>query len=69
MACVNSGASAAEAVDIVYKLMGSSSIFEQHPIERCFRDVHAATQHMAVSWKRLEVAGRVLLGQEPRGLI
>jgi indole-3-acetate monooxygenase len=54
--------SAAQAVDIVYN-------FEEHPLERCFRDVHAATQHAAVAPKGLEVAGRVCLGMEPKGFI
>jgi hypothetical protein len=45
--CVNAGESAAAAVDIVYRLGGAASIFEGNRIERCFRDVHTATQHGA----------------------
>lgn len=69
LGCINAGLSAAQAVDIVYTLGGSDSIFEKHALERCFRDVHAATQHAAVSPKGLEAAGRVLLGMEPQGFI
>jgi indole-3-acetate monooxygenase len=69
LGCINAGVSAAQAVDIVYNLGGSDSIFEKHPLERCFRDVHAATQHGAVAPKGLEVAGRVFLGMEPKGFI
>jgi alkylation response protein AidB-like acyl-CoA dehydrogenase len=69
MGCVNAGVSAAEAVDIVYNLGGSGSIFEKNLLERCFRDVHVATQHVAVAPKTLEVVGRVFLGMEPQGLI
>lgn len=67
--CVNAGVSAAKAVDIVYNLGGSASIFEKNLLERCFRDVHTASQHVAVAPKTLEVVGRVLLGMEPQGLI
>jgi alkylation response protein AidB-like acyl-CoA dehydrogenase len=67
--CVNAGVSAAEAVDIVYNLGGSASIFEKNLLERCFRDVHTASQHIAVAPKTLEVVGQVLLGMEPQGLI
>jgi hypothetical protein len=34
-------------------------------LERCFRDVHAATQHIAVATSNYELAGRVLLGLDP----
>ena len=69
MGCVNAGVSAAEAVDIVYRLGGSASIFEGNRIERCFRDVHTATQHGALAPRTLEVVGRVLLGLDPQGLL
>ena len=69
LGCINAGMNAAQAVDIVYNLGGSDSIFEKHPLERCFRDVHAATQHAAVSPKGLEVVGRVFLGMEPKAVI
>jgi indole-3-acetate monooxygenase len=69
MGCVNAGASAAEAVDIVYRLGGSASIFEGNRLERAFRDVHTATQHGALAPQTLEVVGRVLLGLDPQGLL
>jgi indole-3-acetate monooxygenase len=68
MACVNAGESAAAAVDLVWGLAGSRAIFEDAGLERRFRDVHAATQHVALSPRTLEMAGRVLLGLEPLGL-
>jgi len=68
MACVNAGESAAAAVDLVWGLAGSRAIFEDAALERRFRDVHAATQHVALSPRTLEMAGRVLLGLEPLGL-
>ena len=68
MACVNAGESAAAAVDLVWGLAGSRAIFEDAGLERRFRDVHVATQHVALSPRTLEMAGRVLLGLEPLGL-
>ena len=67
MGCVNAGASAAAAVDTVWGLAGSRAIFEDAGLERRFRDVHVATQHVALAPRTLEMAGRVLLGLEPGG--
>lgn len=68
MACVSAGEGAAAAVDVVWRLAGSHAIFEDAGLERRFRDVHVATQHVALSPRTLEMAGRVLLGLEPLGL-
>ena len=56
----------AGAVDLVWKASGATSIQESSVIERCFRDIHAATQHFAVNERLLEDAGRVLFGLEPK---
>lgn len=68
MGCVNAGVAAAAAVDIVWGLAGSGAIFEAAGLERRFRDVHVATQHVALAPRTLEVAGRVRLGLDPRGI-
>ena len=68
-ACVNAGLGAARAVDTVYELAGSAAIFERGRLERCFRDVHAATQHVSLAPRTLEVVGRVRFGMEPHGLL
>lgn len=51
--------------DLVYRLAGSSAIFQTSPLERCWRDVHTAAQHMQVQDGRWETAGRALLGLDP----
>ena len=67
--CVNAGVSAAAAVDIVHRLAGSAALFEASRIERCFRDVHTATQHGALAPRTLELVGQVRLGVDAPGLL
>ncbi len=55
----------AAATDLAYRLAGSSSIFQSSPLERCWRDIHTAAQHMQVQDGRWETAGRVLMGLDP----
>lgn len=54
----------AEAVDRMYNLGGGTSVYRRSPLQRIFRDVHVATQHMMVSPATLELTGRLLLGLE-----
>jgi alkylation response protein AidB-like acyl-CoA dehydrogenase len=62
MASTHAASSAAAAVDAAYDLGGGSSIYETSPLQRRFRDVHAATQHMLVAPGTWELTGRLLLG-------
>jgi alkylation response protein AidB-like acyl-CoA dehydrogenase len=55
---------AAAAVDLVYEAGGGSSIYATSPLQRCFRDVHAATQHVMVTPAAATLVGRILLGIE-----
>jgi alkylation response protein AidB-like acyl-CoA dehydrogenase len=50
------------AVDLLYRLAGSSAMFQSSPLERCFRDLHTAAQHLQVQEGRWETTGRVLMG-------
>lgn len=54
----------ARVVDRVYELGGGTSILESSRLQRCFRDVHAVTQHLITAQPTLELVGRVLLGVE-----
>jgi indole-3-acetate monooxygenase len=52
------------ATDAVFHQAGGGALYETSPLQRCFRDMHAAGQHIALSietWKRL---GKALLGVE-----
>ncbi len=55
----------AGAVDLVHAAAGGSAIDEGGRIARCFRDIHAATQHIGLNSTGYETAGRVLLGLDP----
>ncbi len=55
---------AARAVDLMYELGGGTSVYRSSPLQRIFRDVHVATQHMMVSRSTLELTGRLFLGLE-----
>ncbi|HSL26606.1 MAG TPA: acyl-CoA dehydrogenase family protein [Acidimicrobiia bacterium] len=56
--------SAREAVDLMYSAGGGSSLYSRSPLQRHFRDIHTATQHMMVAQPTWELAGKVLIGLE-----
>jgi indole-3-acetate monooxygenase len=56
--------SAARAVDLAYGAAGGSSIYASSPLQRAFRDVHVATQHVMVGPVIQELCGKVLAGLE-----
>lgn len=53
---------AAEVVTSMYHAGGASSIYDSSQLQRRFRDVHVATQHMMVAPSTWELTGRLLLG-------
>ncbi len=64
LATTHATRSCAEAVDLMYHLAGGTSVYRRSPLQRIFRDVHVATQHMMVAPATLELTGRLLLGLE-----
>ncbi len=46
LAAVNAAHQSAHAVDWMYEAGGGSSVHASSPLQRCFRDVHVATQHL-----------------------
>jgi alkylation response protein AidB-like acyl-CoA dehydrogenase len=62
LAACHATTSAARAVDLAYAAAGGSSIYASSPLQRCFRDVHVATQHIMVGPVIQELCGKVLAG-------
>jgi alkylation response protein AidB-like acyl-CoA dehydrogenase len=52
--------SAAQAVDLAWAAAGSSPVYTSSPLERCFRDIHVATQHAAVGLFSYQTIGAAL---------
>jgi len=59
-----------EAVDRVFRLAGAEAVFAGHPLQRCFRDIHTAGQHILFSSSRDQAFAKVRLGiDQPTFLI
>lgn len=46
------------AVDIAFGYAGAGAVYAGHPIERCFRDIHTANQHIAFSGEAFSAYAR-----------
>ncbi|WP_158600826.1 acyl-CoA dehydrogenase family protein [Teichococcus wenyumeiae] len=65
LALAQAGEVSKSVVQAAYDIGGGTSIYDHCPLQRCFRDVHTASQHAQVQSANFETAGRVLLGIEP----
>jgi alkylation response protein AidB-like acyl-CoA dehydrogenase len=65
MASTHAIHTAREAVDFAYNAAGTTAIFESHPLERRFRDMHTVTQQLQGRLSHFETVGAYLLGGEP----
>lgn len=62
LACVHVGACCTKAIDLVVALAGTNTIYSGGRLERCFRDAHTVSQHLAVSPVWWEKTGQYYLG-------
>ena len=62
MAATNAIHKAREAVDFAYNAAGATAIFENHPLERRFRDIHTVTQQLQGRLSHFETVGAWMLG-------
>jgi alkylation response protein AidB-like acyl-CoA dehydrogenase len=65
LAMVHASIACTQAVELLYKASGGSSVYTGHALDRRLRDIQTANQHAVVSLKTWEVAGRVMLGLDP----
>ena len=54
---------ALHAVDVAYRFAGASATYSGQPLERCFRDVHTASQHIVFSGMLPQAYARYRTGQ------
>jgi indole-3-acetate monooxygenase len=66
LAATHAVRSSADVARSMYDLGGGSAIYEDSPLQRRFRDAHAATAHFQVNPAIWELTGRVLLGVPTR---
>lgn len=64
LANTNAVQCAVRVIDAMYTLAGGTSVYETSRLQRQFRDIHVATQHIMVGTGTLETVGRLYLGQE-----
>ena len=63
MAMIDALDASVGAVDTAFALAGSSAVLDGSPIQRCFRDIHTAAQHVAFAstphqeWTRARLGG------------
>lgn len=62
LAATHATRTSARVVDAMYDLGGATSVYTSSLLQRQFRDIHVATQHLMVAPPTYEVVGRVLLG-------
>lgn len=64
MASTNAIHQTREAVDFAYNAAGATAIFESHPLERRFRDIHTVTQQLQGRLSHFETVGAWMMGAE-----
>ena len=59
---------AIQAIDALFLAAGGQGLFLDHPLQRFWRDAHAAASHISLNWDATgSMFGQHLLGLEPKG--
>ena len=57
-----------QAIDALFLASGGQGIFLEKPLQRIWRDAHAAASHISLNWDSTgTMYGQALLGLEPKG--
>ena len=54
----------AEVLDLAYKIVGSTGIYQNHRIQRRFQDMHVITQHVQAREAHFNLVGKYLISKE-----
>ena len=54
----------AEVLDLAYKIVGSTGIYQENKIQRRFQDMHVITQHVQAREAHFNLVGRYLISNE-----
>jgi indole-3-acetate monooxygenase len=65
LAYVTAAEQLVRGVDLVRSAAGITALFSGSPLERCWRDLNAVSQHFALSSAHLERLGKIRLGVDP----
>jgi alkylation response protein AidB-like acyl-CoA dehydrogenase len=63
LATANAMDAAIEIVDAMFHLAGGAALYDDNPLQRCWRDVHAGGQHLYFSANHRARVGQALLGR------
>jgi alkylation response protein AidB-like acyl-CoA dehydrogenase len=69
LAAAQAVAQAVQAVDLMFRAGGGSSIYATLPLERCLRDIRTVAQHHALAPHNYEIAGQFFLGFDLAGTL
>ena len=53
---------AVQIIDTAYNAAGATAVYEEHPLQRYFQDIHVISQHMQARMAHYELVGRHWLG-------
>src|SRR5215831_43051 len=57
-----------QAIDLLFLAAGGQGLFLDHPLQRIWRDAHAAASHISLNWDSTgSMYGQHMLGLEPKG--
>jgi alkylation response protein AidB-like acyl-CoA dehydrogenase len=62
IACTHPIWLATQVVDALYHAAGATAIYESHPLQRQFQDIHVITQHLQGRRAHYALIGRQRLG-------
>lgn len=57
-----------QSINALFEALGASGLNKSHPVQRAWRDVHAVSRHINLSWDMTsQLYGQMVLGLEPKG--